>query len=264
MTNTNPEPNPLPPATAAPPWPDGVGDHQDLAVPDDVAGLLDLSDLIAAGYLDVVDGDPPVPITVLRVAGVDHPFHHDADGGLTAHTASLIVGSYARPGDTLICVGADPALAGAAGAGGVRYVGVEDPADLARLDHLAGQVRLVVLRWPPADQPAPWWTSPEPLRTLFAACRGLLARQGCIVVTLAVAPGESEDAYFGHGEPVIPAAQQGGLGWLQHIILITAPIVGERVTWRTTPADPATLRAADHIRIHLNLLVFVARKARHG
>jgi site-specific DNA recombinase len=57
----------------------------------------------------------------------------------------------------------------------------------------------------------------------------MLTRNGCIVVTLAVIPGESETAYQGHSERVIPAARQGGLGWLQHIIGITAPIVGEHV-----------------------------------
>lgn len=233
-------------------------------MPDEVTGPLDLSDLIATGDIDVVDGDPPVPITVLRVAGVDHPFHHDPAGGFTPNTASLIVGSYTRPGDTIVAIGADPALAGTAGAHGVRYLDVDDPAELAGLDHAAGRVRLIVLRWPPADEPGPWWTTPDQLPALFVACRRLLTRNGCIVVALAVIPGESEDAFFGHGEPVIPAAHQGGLGWLQHLILITAPIVGERVTWRTTPADPATLRAANHIRIHLDLLVFVARKARHG
>lgn len=233
-------------------------------MPDDVTGPLDLSDLIAAGDIDVVDGDPPVPITAWRVAGVDHPFHHDPAGGFTPHTAALLVGSYTRRGDTIVSVGDDPALAGAAGAGGVRYVGVEDPAELAGLDDVAGRVRLVVLRWPPTDRPGQLWTTPEQLRALFAACRRLLTRRGCIVVALAVAPGESEAAYYGRGEHVVPAAYRGGLGWLQHIILITAPIVGERVTWRTAPADPATLRAAHHIRIHLDLLLFVTRKTRHG
>ena len=47
-------------------------------------------------------------------------------------------------------VGYDLALAGCAGATGCTYLAVADVAGLAGLDHLAGRVRLLVLRWPPA------------------------------------------------------------------------------------------------------------------
>jgi len=215
-----------------------------------------MSQLIAAGDIDVVDGDPPVPITVWRVAGVDHPFRHDPAGGLTPRTAGLLLSFYTDPGDTIVSIGDDPALAGVAGRGGRTCLCISDPADLANLDHLAGTVRLIVLRWPPPDRVGQPWTSPQRMRQLFAACRRLLARRGCTVVALADIPGETEAAYYGHSQQVIPAARHGGLGWLQHIIAVTAPIVGERITWKTTPADPATIRAATHLKIHLDLLVF--------
>jgi hypothetical protein len=264
VTTTNPEREPHPHPPSPPHQPDRAADTPADTPADAGRDPFALSELIAAGDIDVVDGDPPVPITVWRVAGVDHPFRHDPTGGLTPRTAALVVGSYTRTGDTIVAVGADPALAGAAGRGGRTYLAIDDPADLGRLDHVAGKVRLIVLRWPPPYRPGRLWTSPQRMRRLFAACRRLLARGGCTVVALAVIGGESETAYDGHPERVIPAAHQGGLGWLQHIIAVTAPIVGERITWKTTPADAATIRAARHLTIHLDLLVFLARDGRHG
>jgi hypothetical protein len=41
--------------------------------------------------------------------------------------AALLVGSYTRPGQTILSVGDDVALAGAAGAGGRTYRAVHDP-----------------------------------------------------------------------------------------------------------------------------------------
>lgn len=263
MTTTNPEREPDPPTPPSSHQPGQTADPPAGGQPDAGRDPFALSELIAAGDIDVVDGDPPVPITVWRVAGVDHPFRHDPTGGLTPRTAGLVVGSYTRTGDTIVAVGADPALAGAAGSGGRNYLAIDDPTDLERLDHVAGTVQLIVLRWPPPYRPGQLWTSPDRMRQLFAACRRLLTQGGCTVVALAVIPGESEAAYHGHPERVIPAAHHGGLGWLQHIIAITAPIVGERITWKTIPADPATIRAARHLTVHLDLLVFLAH-ARHG
>jgi hypothetical protein len=262
VTTNNPEWDPHPHTSTAPHQPDRVRERRSAAQPE--PGPPDLSELIAAGAIDVVDGDPPVPITAWRVAGVDHPYRHDPAGGLTPRTAALLVASYTRLGDTIVSVGGDPALEGAAGGGGRNYLGVDDPANLADLDHVAGTVQLIVLRWPPPYRPGQLWTNPERMRELFAACRRLLTRGGCIAVALAVIPGESEIAYHGHPERVIPAAHDGGLGWLQHIIAITAPIVGERITWRTTPADAAIIRAATHISIHLDLLIFAPKGGRHG
>ena len=51
-------------------------------------------------------------------------------------------------------VGNDPALAGAAGAGGRTYRSVAHPDELADLDHAAGTVALIVLPWPPPTNPA--------------------------------------------------------------------------------------------------------------
>ena len=213
----------------------------------------------AVPEVDVVPGDPPVPITVWRVADPDHPYRHDLDG-LTGRTAQLLVALYTRPGDTIVSLRHDPALAGAAGAGGRTYLPVDHPADLADVDHVAGTVRLVVLLWPPTRRDDP--VSPAEATDLFTACRVITGRDGCTIVALAAAP--PGDTYAEHSGLLIPAARHAGLGWLQHIIAITAPIAGERITWRATPVDRATLRAATHVKIHVDLLVFWPWSGRHG
>jgi len=146
---------------------------------------LGLSDLIARGLLDALPANPPVPIKEWRI--------HDADGGggLTIRTALLLVALYTRPRDTIVSLGNDPALAGAAGAAGCRYLPVAHPADLADLDHVAGTVGLVVLRWPPPATPSrrrpperrPAAVSGE-LADLFTACRLLLNPDGYTIVAL--------------------------------------------------------------------------------
>jgi hypothetical protein len=78
-----------------------------------------LSQLIARGVIDVVPDDPPVPIAVWRVADRDDLRRRDSDG-LTGRTAQLLGALYAGRGDTVVLVGDDPAIAGAAGAGGCR------------------------------------------------------------------------------------------------------------------------------------------------
>jgi hypothetical protein len=230
----------------------------------DAVDPLALSELIASGDIDVVPGDPPVPIAVWRVADVDARFGHQHADALTPRLAALLVGMHSRPGDTIVSIGHDPALAGAAGAGARRYHRVAHPDDLAGLDQSAGTVALIVLPWPPSDRPAEMggMLSRDSLVAMFGACRRLMSPSGCTIVALAGLP--PQQTFVEHSSALIPAAQQAGLGWLQHIVAITAPIVGQHITWRVVPADPAMLRAAAHLKVHLDLFVFVRRGGRHG
>jgi hypothetical protein len=221
---------------------------------------LALSELIASGDIDVVPGDPPVPIAVWRVADVDARFGHQRADALTPRLAALLVGTHTRPGDTIVSIGRDPALAGAAGAGARRYHSVAHPDDLDNLDQAAGTVALIVLPWPPPNRPD--GMSRDSLVAMFGACRRLMNPSGCTIVALAGLP--PQQTFVQHSSALIPAAHQAGLGWLQHIVAITAPIVGQHITWRAVPADPAMLRAAAHLKVHLDLLVFVSRGGRHG
>ncbi|MER7282595.1 hypothetical protein ABT369_50005 [Dactylosporangium sp. NPDC000244] len=219
-----------------------------------------MSELIASGDIEVVPGDPPVPIAVWRVADVDVRWGHRRADALSPRLAALLVGVHTRTGDTIVSVGHDLALAGAAGAGGRSYRSVAHPDQLAGLDQAAGTVALIVLPWPLADQPG--GMRRESLIAMFGACRRLMSPDGCTIVALAGLP--PDQTFVEHSSALIPAAHQAGLGWLQHIVAITAPIVGQRITWRTAPADPAMLRTAAHLTVHLDLFVFVARGGRHG
>lgn len=239
--------------TTPPEHPDRTPPQPGVAPGGDPPDPLGLSRLAAEGLIDVVPGDPPVPITVWRVADPDHP-HRLADG-LTGRTAPLLVGLYTRPGDLIVSIGADPALSGAAGAGGRRYLPVAEVGDLAGLDHVAGTVRLLILPWPPAgsDDRDP---DGEGLTDLFTACRLLMARDGYTVV--AVAPTTADHVNLAWR--LVPAAQRAGLGWLEHIIAVTAPIDGDHLAVPAAPADAAVLRAASGLAVHCDLFVLVIRR----
>jgi hypothetical protein len=225
---------------------------------------LALSQLIASGVIDVVPGDPPVPITVWRVADDSHGHHH-ADG-LTGRTAQLLVALYSRVGDTIVSLGDDPALAGAAGAGGCRYLPVDAAHRLADLDHVSAAVRLIILPWPPAPQNGTGTAvsgpgmDAEAMVDLFTACRTLLAADGYTIV--AVPPATA--ANVAHLWQLVPAAGKAGLGWVEQIVAITASIDGDQLDVPAAPADRATLRLADDLVVHIDLYVFVIRAGRRG
>jgi hypothetical protein len=200
-----------------------------------------------------VPGDPPVPITVWRVA----------EPGRIAH---LLVGLYTRVGDTIVSLGHDPDIAGAAGAGGCRYLPVDAAHRLADLDHVSGAVRLIMLPWPPATRertgavvsgPA---MDAEAMVDLFTACRVLLAADGYTIV--AVPPATA--ANVAHLWQLVPAARIAGLGWVEQIVAITAIIDGDRLDVPAAPTDRATLRLADDLVVHIDLYVFVIRGGHYG
>jgi hypothetical protein len=239
----------------------------------DVDDPLGLSQLIASGVIDVVPGDPPVPITIWRVADDGDPYGHHADG-LTGRTAQLLVGLYTRAGDTIVSLGDDPAVAGAAGAGGCRYLPVDATHRLADLHHVAGAVRLILLRWPPATDPNTHAvdvagdarpntdneTMNEAMVDVFTACRVLLAADGYTVV--AVPPATVDNV--AHLWQLVPAARSAGLGWVEQIVAITAPIAGDHLDVPAALADRATLRLANNLLVHIDLYVFVIRGSRRG
>jgi len=175
---------------------------------------LALSELIAAGDIDVVPGDPPVPIAVWRVAGVDAAYGHADAHALSPRMAALLVGSYTRPGETIVCVGDDPALAGAAGAGGRTYRSVRHPDDLPDLDLAAGTVALIVLPWPPPQRPDAMGS--DRLIEMFRACRRLMSPGGCTIVALAGLP--AGQTYVEHSAGADPrgATRRPGLAAAHH------------------------------------------------
>jgi len=223
------------------------------------ADALDLAALIRDGALDVVPGHPPVPINVWRVADLE--LGQDLSKGMSPSLAAIVVGLYTEPRDTLVDFDADPTLAGVAGAGGCRYLPVRGRSNLADLDPVAGKAKLITLRWPTAARPGRDGPGEDEMDSMFAACAALLAPDGCTVVALAPPPPDKPHVEYAH--QLVPAAHRAGLGYLQHIVAVGAPIRGERPTNLSAPASHATLRAAArtvrHLRIHVDLLLFVLR-----
>jgi hypothetical protein len=189
-----------------------------------------------------------------RVAATDHTGGKTWDG-LSPRVAGLLVGLTTRPGDTIIDFDNDPTVAGVAGAHGVRHIPVTCWDQLRQLG--PGAASLITLRYPLTDPTA----GPADMRRLFAACARLQAPRGSTVV--AIAPPPDGPDYAAHAAQVIPAAEAAGLGYVQHVIAVTAPIAGERLTNLATPASRPVLRAARaslrHRRYHLDLLVFVVQ-----
>jgi hypothetical protein len=99
------------------------------------------------------------------------------------------------------------------------------------------------------------------LADLLGDCRRLLAACGCVIVAPASPP---RTGYVDHARRLIPAARRAGLGYLQHIVVLTAPIPGDPSPRQATPAGPATLRAATHLRVQAALLAFVLRGGGHA
>jgi len=229
------------------------------SVPPATSDPFGLADLLARGILDELPGNPPVPIKEWRINDAD-----GGGGGLTIRSALLLVALYTRRGDTIVSLGKDPALAGAAGAAGCKYVPVAHPADLADLDHVAGSVGLIVLRWPPPPTPSrrrPPDRGPAAvisgLTDMFTACRMLLNRDGYTIVALT--PAVAGPDYVEHARQLIPAARQAGLGWLQHIVAITGAEPSSAPSGMATRTGPTAGHAASSSAIAVDLLVFVIR-----
>jgi hypothetical protein len=103
--------------------------------------------------------------------------------------------------------------------------GTPDAADRVTgpsVNHVAGRVALIVLRWPSAGHRDP--NGDAALRDLFLACRMLLDRNGATIVALTADP--ANDAYRQHGPALIAAAHDSGLNLMHHIVAVTEPATG--------------------------------------
>ena len=259
--------------------------------------------------IDVVAGEPPVPITVWRTPAGDD------QASIPIRLAQRLVAAYSRPGETVIDLTDDHALIGAARHGARRHhkgwfteasaliigpptpanaePGVAsstgtpasrrrrredvDPAEVAawfgddltddlpphegaaRADGagVAGATSLVVACWPLHAVDA---RNRKRLRALLRAGATLLRPGGCLVMVVrppATAPVTPED--FG---PLVGAARDAGLGYLQHIVAVRAGVDGDQFTYYATDEELLALAASGegwavaHWRVHGDLLVF--------
>ncbi|MEU4476469.1 hypothetical protein AB0F68_00095 [Micromonospora sp. NPDC023966] len=243
---------------------------------------------------DLVAGDPPVPITVWRTARTSA----DACRTVGARLAYRLVSAYSRPGDTVVDCTDEHALTTACLAGRRRHhpgwftdgpnllVGpasepagpdpsdkqqqdddvpevsawfgddLTDPADPAGSPQATG---LLVASWPLDANEA---TNRVRLACLLSACARLLRPGGCLVLIVAVPAGAiatPEDF-----SPLAAAAANVGLGYLQHIVAVTADTDADTFVYHVTDAELLALAhelagqqwALTHHRVHADLLVF--------
>jgi hypothetical protein len=245
-----PHPQPVPPCD---PYRSGHS-RGDLPLP----GWAELDELVDG---DVVAGDPPVPITVWRPVAVNNSddFGDAPPAGLTSWLARRLVATYSRPGHMVVDFDNDPPLRHAATAGGRIYLPLSTSGDLADLGTTT-PVDLITLRWP---RPAAATTSATTTAAdLFRACRLVLGRQGHTAVIIAPSRGVP---YVEHTHDLVPAARASGMGYLQHIIAVLTPIVGERLLPPGSGVPAGTEPPMLHTRVHLDMLIFVvARQVRRG
>jgi hypothetical protein len=262
--------------------------------------------------IDLVAGEPPVPITVWRTARTDT----DAGRSIPARLAARLVAAYSRPGEAVVDLTDDHALTAACAAGGRRHhrawftdassiiigpatppaptnqtntaAGTDDGCgadevpelgvwfgnDLTDPDlpapagpavplpddtSLQEATSLVVACWPLHEADA---ANRVRLAWLLTACAALLRRGGCLILVVSVPAGITatpEDF-----SPVVTAAANAGLGYLQHIVAVVADTDGDAFVYHVTDEELLALAhqpgdeqwAVAHLRVHADLLVF--------
>ena len=99
------------------------------------------------------------------------------------------------------------------------------------------------------------------LAFLLAACTRLLRPGGCLVLAVGVPVGVTAGPQ--DFTPLVTAAATAGLGYLQHIVAVTADTDVDTFVYHVTDEELLTLARTDvtqwtvrHLRVHTDLLVF--------
>ena len=130
----------------------------------------------------------------------------------------------------------------------------------AAADTVHGATSLLVTCWPLHAAGARNRTR---LRALLRGGVALLRPGGCLVLIVrapAQAPASPQD--FG---PLVDAARDAELGYLQHIVAVRADVDGDQFTYYATDAELQALASSGqlpvaHVPVHANLLVFTPRQ----
>jgi hypothetical protein len=187
--------------------------------------------------IDLVPGDPPVPITVWRTPAAD------PTGGMSPRLAARLLSAYSRRGDAVHDATADPVFAQAINAAGRHRA----------FAHRGEPAALVLTGWPPAD------TRVDPV-IMLGALRRRLDDGGVVVALITHSGGAAQPIEAG---PLVRAAGQARLSYLRHIVAVHAPTAGERI--EPGPSDLAAAPVAfRHPRVHTDLLVFTTVGGRRG
>ncbi|WFE51210.1 hypothetical protein [Micromonospora sp. WMMD1155] len=117
---------------------------------------------------------------------------------------------------------------------------------------------LVVACWPLDPNAA---TNRVRLAWLLAACAQLLQPGGCLILVVTVPAGATAGPEDFSG--VVQAAAGVGLGYLQHLVAVTADTDGDAFVYHVTDEELLTLTTAvsdrwrvAHLRVHADLMVF--------
>lgn len=125
---------------------------------------------------------------------------------------------------------------------------------------------LVVACWPLDPNAA---TNRVRLAWLLAACAQLLQPGGCLILVVTVPAGTTAGPEDFSG--VVQAAAGVGLGYLQHLVAVTADTDGDAFVYHVTDEELLTLTTAvsdrwrvAHLRVHADLMVFSQAQRRNG
>jgi hypothetical protein len=200
--------------------------------------------------VDLVPGDPPVPITVWRTPAGDGT-------GLSPRLAARLLAAYTRAGDVVFDATTDQVFARAVDTAARRYAThPTQPTHDADRDGLAA---LVLAGWPLPG-------SIDPVIVLGGLGRRL-SHRGVLAVVITDPYADGVPVEVG---PPVSAARAARLSYLQHIVAVHARVDGDHVTV-PNPAPGAgggevAARIGDgaHLRVHTDLLIFTRSQARHA
>jgi hypothetical protein len=191
--------------------------------------------------IDVVPGDPPVPVNIWRLpAG-------EADAPVGARLAARLLAEYTRPKEMVYDHLPSPVLRKAAHAAGRGYRAA------SRFQAPTDRAGLAVACWPLADRRL------DPVIVLGGLRRRL--KPGGFLAVIITNPDPAPDVGDAAAAPVelgplVAAATAAGLSYLQHIVTMATgdrPPVAHDLG---TAAAPAAAEGAIHERVHGDILVF--------
>ncbi len=175
--------------------------------------------------IDVVPGDPPVPLSVWYRA-------NPGDG--RRDLARQIIDSYSNPGQVVLDFDADTHLRTAAAVAGRVYLSL--PRIRILVDLAAVGVDLIVVRWPRPKRDSRAASSTAE-HDLALALRSLLGAYGHAVI--AFDPPPPGVLHAAQAAPLIDAATNVGLGHRQNVIHLDTGLRGDVLDTTGLPPDTA-------------------------
>jgi hypothetical protein len=205
----------------------------------------------SVGGVDVVAGQPPVPLSV---------WYRTDDGPRNSRNdlARKIIEQYSHPGQVVLGINSGADLSAAALAADRVYLSLPHAGLLVDLTEV--HFGLVVVGWPYSHDPRDRSTSTE--QDLAAMLRSRLTDAGHVVIVFNPPPPGILHAE--RAAPLIAAATRVGLGHRQTIVYLDTGLCGGHLdTTRLRPAAHGWPPGWQH-QAHRYLLVLSVRAGHHG